>query len=58
MSDEQQYNETQEDNFVPTQELNPLEASYFVFGMQSNSDVIFDFLQGERGYFFDKNKKQ
>jgi len=35
---------------------NPLEGSYHVYGMQQNSDVVFDFLQGERGYFWNKNK--
>ena len=49
-------NETQTNNISegPVRE-DPLSSSYHVYGMQQNSDVVFDFLQGERGYFWNKN---
>jgi len=34
----------------------PLNGSYHIKGMEWNSDIIYDFLQGERGYFFDKQQ--
>lgn len=36
----------------------PLQASYHIWGMQQNSDVVYDFLMGERGFFWDKYKKE
>jgi len=52
-------NETNNEEYLaPNSEINPLESSYYIWGMQSNSDVIFDFLQGERGYFWNKNKRK
>lgn len=50
------YNEYSE-SAAPTYD-DPLQSSYHVWGMQQNTDVVFDFLMGERGFFWDKHKKQ
>ena len=50
------YSEYAQSNSVPQDD--PLQASYHVWGMQQNTDVVYDFLMGERGFFWDKNTKQ
>ena len=50
------YSQFTESNAI-TQD-DPLQSSYHVWGMQQNTDVVFDFLMGERGYFWDKNKRK
>ena len=57
MEEENKYMQSlSQDNLTASQE-DPLQSSYHVWGMQQNTDVVFDFLMAERGYFWDKNLK-
>ena len=57
MAQDENINEDFQENTGIVQE-DPLQASYHVWGMQQNTDVVFDFLMGERGYFWDRNDKK
>lgn len=58
MEEENNINYSQFAEHSQTVAEDPLQASYHIWGMQQNTDVVFDFLMGERGFFWDKNEKK
>lgn len=52
------YDDVTANSAQPNQMINPLDSSFMAWAMNTNSDILFEFIMVQRGYFMNKNKNE